>query len=165
MSFQYQDTVSGTRRVRGTDLFTRVRCSPVGTFGEVCRTVTETWGREGERFNQPRQVTVDKVVATTERFPPYHTDGCQRAVEALALKTAGLERAPFATWADLLAHVKAGGDVYYGAPLDRSPTLVSVDRVYKNGKIRIAKPSRDVDAFTADAGHLPRFTRIAPKAV
>ena len=164
MSFQYQATVSGERRIPGTDLRTRIRCSVTGTFGEVIRSVTETWGREGDKWNAPRQVTSDKVVATTERFPPYHTTDCAVAVEALALRVAGLERAPFATWDALLEHVRAGGEVYYGAPLDSRPVKVTIDRVYKNGKLRIAKPAHDVDAFTADSGHLPRFTRIAPKA-
>ncbi len=163
-SFQYQDTVSGESRIPGTDLRTRMRSTPSGTYGEVIRTVTETWGREGDKWNAPRQVTVDKVVATTERFPAYHTTGCSVAVRALAMKLAGLEQAPFASWDALLEHVKAGGDVYYGAPLDSRPVKVTIDRVYKNGKLRIAKPAPGVDAFTADAGHLPRFTRIAPKA-
>lgn len=159
MTFAYQDTVSGNSPVPGTDLFTRVRCSPSGTFGEVCRTVTETWGREGDAFNAPRQVTVDKVVATTERFPAYHTDACHKVVRELACRTAGVQHVPFDSWNTFQAHVAQGMRVYYHAPLDTLPRLVTVVKAYKNGKLRLR--AGDV-TFTADRDHLSRLRYLLP---
>lgn len=51
--------------------------------------------------------------------------------------------------------------IYYHAPMDFRPRKVTIARVYKNGKIRIAKPSADSDPFTADAAHLDRFRYLA----
>ena len=63
----------------------------------------------------------------------------------------------FHSWAEVLAHVNAGLPIYYHAPLDFRPRRITIARVYKNGKIRVAKPAADVDPFTADATHLDRF--------
>lgn len=64
----------------------------------------------------------------------------------------------FSSWSEVVDAAKRGARLWYHAPLDRNPVRVQIDRVFKNGKIRIAKPSRDADAFTADAGHLDRFS-------
>jgi hypothetical protein len=63
----------------------------------------------------------------------------------------------FCKWADVLWAAHCGDRLYYQAPLDARPVRVHVARIFKNGKLRIAKPSRDADAFTADAAHLDRF--------
>lgn len=64
----------------------------------------------------------------------------------------------FDTWADVLAHVRAGLAVYYQAPMDYRPVKIRA-RALGNHKIRVYPPSSDVDVFTADSGHLPRFRR------
>ena len=63
----------------------------------------------------------------------------------------------FSTWNEVLSAAAAGEQLWYQAPLDRSPKYVRVVKVFKNGSIRIDPLSRDVDNFTADAGHLSRF--------
>lgn len=67
----------------------------------------------------------------------------------------------FATWADLLAHLRANGRVRYHAPLDVVPCSVIVTRIYKNGKLRILPLSNQAGPFTADSRHLPRFRRAS----
>ena len=62
----------------------------------------------------------------------------------------------FVTWSGVLGHVRAGGAIYYQAPLDFRPVLVRC-HAFKNGKIRVYPPTRDADPFTADSGHLDRF--------
>jgi hypothetical protein len=73
--------------------------------------------------------------------------------------------ARFPTWAALLDYLRdcdaLERRIYYHAPMDVRPVQVCVSRVFKNGKVRIAKPAHDVDAFTADEGHLDRFRRPA----
>ena len=77
------------------------------------------------------------------------------------LRSAGFlvkgERAivPFATWDAVLAAADENRTLWYHAPMDRYPVRVLVLRVFKNGKLRLH--AGDV-AFTADSGHLPRFT-------
>ncbi len=65
----------------------------------------------------------------------------------------------FETWGELLAFVAHGPreceTLTYKAPLDRFPFVVEVKKVFKNGKIRIHAGELK---FTADAGHLDRFT-------
>jgi hypothetical protein len=84
-----------------------------------------------------------------------------------------LER--FATWADVLAHAHAGRPLFYQAPLDARPTRFDVRRgaehatcryVARARTLRMTPPGaigrgrmRTADPFTADAGHLDRFTR------
>lgn len=70
----------------------------------------------------------------------------------------------FATWDELLDHVHAQRHVFYLAPMDSAPRSVLVERMYKNGKVRINPLSNQADKFTADAGHLDRFRRedVAP---
>jgi hypothetical protein len=63
----------------------------------------------------------------------------------------------FSTWNEVLSAAAAGEQLWYHAPLDRSPKYVQVVKVFKNGSIRIDPLSRDADKFTADAGHLSRF--------
>ncbi len=65
----------------------------------------------------------------------------------------------FSTWDEVLAFVKAGGWLWYHAPLDVRPVSVRVVKVFKNGKLRIDPMNRDADYFTADAGHLDRMRR------
>jgi hypothetical protein len=161
MTFQYQDTTSGETRIPGTDLRTRIRCTVSGTYGEVVRQVTETWGRAGDPFNAPRQVTADKVVATTERFPAYHTDACAKVVRELACRKAGVKHVPFVSWNDVLSHIAQGNQLYYAAPLDREPMIVVVLKSYKNGKLRLRAKFGDV-TFTADRDHLDRFRYLCP---
>lgn len=158
MSFQYQDTTSGESAIPGTDLRVRFRCTLSGTYGEVMRTVTETWGREGDTWNPPRQVTSSKVVATTERFPAYHTDKVSIAVRELACRIAGVLHVPFASWNDLETHVAQGKTLYYHAPLDTAPRPVLVRKRFKNGKMRL--DAGEV-VFTADRDHLDRFRYVA----
>lgn len=67
--------------------------------------------------------------------------------------------APFETWAQLLDAIAAGYPIYYQAPLDARPVMVSAV-VRRDGKLRITPPYSDCDPFNADAGHLPRFRRI-----
>ncbi len=72
-------------------LWFQLEHTPSGTYGKVYRTVTETWGREGDPWNKPRQVTVDKCVGTTRKFPAYHTDGATQAARQLRDHLAGTE--------------------------------------------------------------------------
>jgi len=65
----------------------------------------------------------------------------------------------FITWADVLAAAERGDRLWYQAPLDRYPHSILVDKIYKNGKLRIDPLSNQVSKFTADAGHLSRFRR------
>ena len=72
----------------------------------------------------------------------------------------------YTSWDEVLAAASRDGRLYYQAPLDavagRSPRMVLVDKVYKNGKLRIDPLSNQADKFTADAGHLLRFRRKVP---
>lgn len=67
----------------------------------------------------------------------------------------------FTTWLAVLQYAQSGRPLYYHAPLDPQPRRIHVSALYKNGKLRIAKPSADADGFTADAGHLERFRKPA----
>jgi hypothetical protein len=69
--------------------------------------------------------------------------------------------ATFSTWDEVLAAARRGEQLWYQAPLDRSPRYVAVVKVFKNGKLRIDPLSRDADNFNADAGHLLRFRKRA----
>lgn len=71
----------------------------------------------------------------------------------------------FHTWADVLAHVTAGLPIYYHAPMDYRPFRIQIARIYKNGKVRVAKPHMACDGFTADAAHLDRFRHLACDSV
>lgn len=62
-----------------------------------------------------------------------------------------MDYVPFGAWAGVLAHT---GPLFYHAPLDYRPAIVTVVRRFKNGKLRLR--AGDV-SFTADAGHLDRF--------
>lgn len=64
----------------------------------------------------------------------------------------------FESWAELLACVAGLRDsetLNYKAPLDPYETQVEVVKQFKNGKLRVR--ARDA-VFTADAGHLSRFS-------
>lgn len=68
---------------------------------------------------------------------------------------AGLEG--FATWADVLTHISAGGRVHYHAPMSYLPAFVKSATVEGDGVIIGAQYG--TCKFTADAGHLSRFLR------
>jgi hypothetical protein len=151
---------TGERRIPGTDLRIRLNCTPSGTYGQVIRDVQETWGREGDTFNPPRQVTATKVLATTERFPAYHTNDAWPATCKLAAKVAGHSHATLCRWNEVLCIANSSfkqGQLFYQAPLDTTPRRVTVLKAYKNGKLRIQAGEC---AFTVDDGHLDRF-RVA----
>jgi len=69
----------------------------------------------------------------------------------------------FATWEAVQAHIRAGLAVYYQAPLDYRPVRIGA-RVLSKHRIRVRPPTRDVDPFTADRGHLERFKMRASDA-
>lgn len=66
----------------------------------------------------------------------------------------------FQTWAQLTDHVRAGYRLWYQAPLDYRPVLVTAV-LRKDGKVRVTPPYSNADPFTADSGHLDRFRRLA----
>jgi hypothetical protein len=59
----------------------------------------------------------------------------------------------FVSWLAVLHYAETHPWFYYHAPLDYSPVVVAVRRVFKNGKIRI---TRGNSSWTIDAGHLDR---------
>jgi hypothetical protein len=65
----------------------------------------------------------------------------------------------FTTWDEVLNAARRGDRLWYQAPLDRSPHSIIVEKIYKNGKLRINPLSNQVDKFNADAGHLARFRK------
>ena len=88
----------------------------------------------------------------------------------------------FPSWAAVLAYAETGAPLYYRAPLDARPTRLTVAR----GFITSAEPctyvarartirvltgcigrgaQRTSDPFTADAGHLARFSRAEDRTV
>jgi len=64
---------------------------------------------------------------------------------------------PFPTWEEVLAECEKSERIFYKAPLDPIARCVRVERVFKNGKIRIDSMNHEVGFFTADRGHLGRF--------
>lgn len=78
----------------------------------------------------------------------------------------------FSSWPDVLAYARTGGDLYYQAPLNYRPVRLrpgknqTLTYEVRARSIRIWPPgsigrgrSRTADPFTADAGHLDRFSR------
>ncbi len=65
---------------------------------------------------------------------------------------------PIATWEELLDRHAAGYRLFYQAPMDYRPVLVTVV-LRKDGKLRVTAPYRDSDPFTADHAHLNRFRK------
>lgn len=79
---------------------------------------------------------------------------------------------PFESWADVLEYAKTGEPLYYSAPMDRFPARLmpggNAPFTYK-AQARTIKiwpagstgrgRNRTSDPFTADAGHLDRFSR------
>jgi hypothetical protein len=78
----------------------------------------------------------------------------------------------FKSWPEVLAYARTGGPLYYQAPMDQRPTMLRpgsgtpYSYEAKARSIRIWPPgstgrgrSRTADPFTADAGHLERFSR------
>lgn len=64
----------------------------------------------------------------------------------------------FEAWNELIDAVRGGYSIYYHAPMDYRPVLVTAV-IRKDGKLRVTAPFADADPFTADAGHLSRFLR------
>ena len=64
----------------------------------------------------------------------------------------------FDTWQELLAFVSADYKLFYHAPMDYRPAVVSAV-IRRDGKLRVTPIYSDADPFTADAGHLSRFRR------
>jgi hypothetical protein len=64
----------------------------------------------------------------------------------------------FTSWPELLDHVAADYRLYYHAPMDYRPALVTAT-VRKDGKLRVTPVYSDADPFTADVAHLPRFRK------
>lgn len=60
----------------------------------------------------------------------------------------------FQTWAAVVAAATRGDRLWYHAPLDLRPRMITVIKIFKNGKLRI---NGGECTFTADAGHLDRF--------
>lgn len=70
----------------------------------------------------------------------------------------------FESWDEVLAFVDRFGALYYHAPLDARPVRVEVSRRGRGRKVRVRPPTRDVDPFWADEGHLDRFFTLARRA-
>ncbi|OPZ35979.1 MAG: hypothetical protein BWY99_02108 [Synergistetes bacterium ADurb.BinA166] len=66
---------------------------------------------------------------------------------------------PFASWAQLLDHVRKGKPVSYKAPFDRAHRQVKASVRGKGQKVRVDQGEQDADPFWADKGHLDRFGR------
>lgn len=63
----------------------------------------------------------------------------------------------FSSWLAVKHYCETHAWIYYHAPMDLGSCVVAVRRVYQNGKIRLTPPSGY--SFTADVGHLERFSR------
>ena len=99
-----------------------------------------------------------------------------RANEAPRAREAATAAEPalagFSSWPDVLAYARSGGDLYYQAPLNHLPVLLRPGknqtytyevrarsiRIWPGGSVGRGR-SRTADPFTADAGHLDRFSR------
>jgi hypothetical protein len=66
----------------------------------------------------------------------------------------------FATWTEVIDHVRAEYPLFYQAPMDYRPVLVSAV-IRKDGKLRVYPALSDADPFTADVAHLDRFRKNA----
>jgi len=66
----------------------------------------------------------------------------------------------FESWAQLLDHTAGGYPLWYHAPFDYKPSLVTAN-VRRDGLLRVYPVYARADAFTADASHLSRFRREA----
>jgi hypothetical protein len=67
----------------------------------------------------------------------------------------------YATWAEVVAHVKEKGWVRYQAPLDHQPVLVRAFIFEHEGfpLVRVLPDRKGVDPFYADDRHLSRFRK------
>lgn len=68
----------------------------------------------------------------------------------------------FRDWAQLIAHIRAEYALWYQAPMDIRPALVTAI-IRKDGKLRVTSWHPDFVNFTADPGHLSRFRRHASR--
>lgn len=65
----------------------------------------------------------------------------------------------FATWSDVLAHVKAGNPTYYQALMEFRPfRVIASTRGVRPARVRVT-PFFDADAFWADCHDLGRFRK------
>ena len=69
------------------------------------------------------------------------------------------EYCSFASWTDVLLHVRKALPIYYQAPLDLQPVRVTATIWRK--RVRVQPPSA-ADLFVADAAHLSRFRFKVP---
>jgi hypothetical protein len=61
----------------------------------------------------------------------------------------------FGSWHGLLHYLESHNNiVYYQAPMDHYPAMVTISKVFKNKKLRVQYQG---GSFTADRGHLDRF--------
>lgn len=66
---------------------------------------------------------------------------------------AGEPLQPFASWPVVISAAKSNVRIWYKPPLDLRASILTVLKVYKNGKLRCLGGDC---TFTADAGHLSR---------
>lgn len=62
----------------------------------------------------------------------------------------------FTSWLAVIHYCETHAWIYYQAPLDSSPAVCAVRRVFANGKVRLTPPSGH--SFTAGVAHLDRFS-------
>jgi hypothetical protein len=65
----------------------------------------------------------------------------------------------FGTWSELVDCVRGEYKLFYQAPMDYKPHLVTAT-IRKDGKLRVYPCLSDADPFTADVAHLERFRRL-----
>lgn len=68
-----------------------------------------------------------------------------------------MEYRPFSGWNDVLAYVSLHGRIWYHAPMDINPVLVSAHRRGNGRKVRVVPNRRGADPFWADEAHLDRM--------
>jgi len=64
-------------------------------------------------------------------------------------------RLPFACWYGVTEYCRDHAWIYYQAPLDGSPIVAAIVKVFKNGKVRLDYYGH---RWTIDAGHLERLS-------
>lgn len=66
----------------------------------------------------------------------------------------------FSSWQDVIAHVRAGKEILYHAPMDWRPVIVRCHvRPSEPDIVQVDPRTMDADPFGADSGHLTRFRR------
>ncbi len=64
-----------------------------------------------------------------------------------------MHRMPFQSWLAVRHYAETHAWIYYHAPMDYSPVVAAVVKIFKNGKIRLDYRGH---RWTIDAGHLDR---------